>query len=201
MNTDTWFANWFRSRSGNGPQWLLPCLLALLLCVLTLGGDNWRLALEYQRAGLARGQLWRLLSGHLVHLGVAHLLFNLAGLLVLWLLYGNEWRARRWLQIIGLSMLAIDAGLWLLAPQVQWYVGASGVLHGVWVAGAWAQLRRRDALATLSMLLLIVKLAWEQGHGGSVVLGQLPVVVEAHLYGTVGGLAGAWALARWGRPL
>lgn len=201
MKTDTRFMNWFKSRGGDARQWLLLCGLALPLCLLALGGDSWRQALEYQRAGLAEGQLWRLLSGHLVHLDVTHLLFNLAGLLVLWLLYGNEWRARRWLQIIGLSMLAIDAGLWLLAPQVQWYVGASGVLHGMWAAGAWAQLRRRDALATVSLLLLIVKLAWEQSGGGSVVLGQLPVVVEAHLYGTVGGLLGAWALARWSRQL
>lgn len=198
---DKQLTNSFKSRKGDGVQWWLPAGIALLACLLALGGGDWRIALEYQREGLAHGQLWRLLSGHLVHLDVMHLTFNMAGLGVLWLLYGGEWRPLRWLQIIAVAMLCIDAGLWLLAPRVQWYVGASGFLHGIWAAGAYAQLRRRDALATLSLLLLIGKLVWEQGGGGSVIPEEVPVVVEAHLYGTVGGLASAWALARWGRRL
>jgi len=199
--TDKQFTNWIKSRKGDVSAWRMLGAMVLLLCLPMLGGEGGRLALEYQRAGLAQGQLWRLLTAHLVHLDVMHLTFNLTGLIVLWLLYGSEWRPRRWLQIMLVAMLAIDAGLWLLAPQVHWYVGASGVLHGVWAAGAWAQLRRREPLATLSLLLLIVKLAWEQQQGSSLVLQQAPVVIEAHLYGTVGGLLSAWALARWHRKL
>ena len=90
-------------------------------------------------------------------------------------------------------------------PELDWYVGLSGVLHGCMAAGLAAWLARaRDPLVLLVAVLFAAKLGWEQWQGplpftaGTL---ALPVIVEAHSYGALGGLAAALVLrARRGRP-
>ena len=97
------------------------------------------------------------------------------------------------LLILASSVVIIDLGFVLLEPQLEWYVGLSGVLHGALAAGAigWWQHESRP-LALALTLVLIGKLAWEQWHGALPLSGDMPVVVDAHLYGAIGGaLAGA----------
>ncbi len=184
--------NWFRSEFGDRPglrQRLAVLILpAAAMALAAAGGDSLRAALRYERAAMVAGQWWRLVTAHLVHLDVRHLLFNLAGLLLLWLLFAREYGASRWLAILLCSMLVIDAGLWFGSPRLQWYVGASGFLHGLWAAGGWAQWRRRSLASAVPLLALLLKLVIEQWRGASFVVGDLPVVLEAHVYGALGGL-------------
>src|SRR3954471_4326717 len=102
-----------------------------LLLLPQIGGDSWRDALSYDRAGLARGEWWRALTGHFVHMNAEHAVLNGLGLVLMWALFARDYSPLRWLTIYLLSCLAISAGLWRLDPQVSWYVGASGALHGV----------------------------------------------------------------------
>lgn len=178
---------WRQSRIGDaGRRWAL--LLALgVMAILALSGDAGNASLQYDRAALLAGEWWRLLTAHLVHLGPRHLLLNLGGLALLGLLFAREYSVAQWSIIVLLSMAAVDAGLWLLQPQVAWYVGASGVLHGIWAAGACAQLRRSSWFSAAPLLLLFVKIAFEQWRGVSAVLGDLPVIIDAHWYGAIGG--------------
>jgi membrane associated rhomboid family serine protease len=85
-------------------------------------------------------------------------------------------------------MFAIDLGFLLLEPQLKWYVGASGVLHGALAAGAiaWWRTESRTMALTLSAIVF-GKLAWEQVHGALPLAGEMPVIVDAHLYGAIGG--------------
>ncbi len=189
--TDSSAHSWFRSANCDARYGvaLLGCLLLLLaLCAL---GDGAREALDYQRAALAQHQWWRLISAHLVHLGWPHALLNGVGLALLWMLFAREFTPRRWLWIALLSAASIDAGLWFLRPAVDWYLGASGVLHGVWAAGACAMYRRGDGFGAALLLLLIAKMVYEQQSGASLFEGNLPLVSAAHLYGALGGLVGA----------
>jgi membrane associated rhomboid family serine protease len=98
-------------------------------------------------------------------------------------------------------MAAIDAGLVLWDSTLRWYVGSSGALHGVMAAGALAHLRRRERDAWLLAAFLVGKLAWEQGVGALPLSGSDPVVVDAHLFGAVGGLAAAAFLKGPREPL
>jgi rhomboid family GlyGly-CTERM serine protease len=176
---------------------LAACLAPLV--ALSLAGDAAVAALRYDRAALAAGEWWRLVSAHLVHFDVAHLAMNLAGFVLLWWLFVRDAAWRDW-ALVGLaSALTIDAGLWFLAPDLGWYVGLSGVLHGWW-AGALAARARWRLEGHVTFALLVLKLAVEQWRGGlSTGLGAaLPVIVDAHLYGALGGLAAAFAL-RLGR--
>ena len=79
------------------------------------------------------------------------------------------------------------------------------MLHGLWSAGGWAQWQRRSPATAAPLLALLLKLLVEQWRGASVVVGDLPVVLEAHVYGALGGLLLplAWQLARMrrARPL
>jgi membrane associated rhomboid family serine protease len=75
---------------------------------------------------------------------------------------------------------------------VDWYVGASGVLHGVMAAGVLAAVRRREWTGYVLGAFLIGKLLYEQTAGALPLAGPaVPVVVEAHLYGVIGGLLAA----------
>jgi hypothetical protein len=59
------------TRPGASPilAWLLPIALTAIAIILLATGDSGRELLRYDRAALAGGEAWRLLSGHLVHLG------------------------------------------------------------------------------------------------------------------------------------
>jgi len=179
-----------------GVALLLACLLLL---APTLGGEAARLGLRYERSGIAQGQLWRLLSAHWVHLNLRHALLNIAGLALLWALFARDFSPRQWLLILAAAVIAIDAGLWFMDSTVEWYVGSSGVLHGILAAGTLAHLRRGEPDGWVLAGILAAKLLYEQRVGPLPFSGTREVVVDAHLYGVIGGLAAALALKP--RPL
>lgn len=167
--------------------------IALLVgCVATeLFGDAGRGWLRYERAAVLAGEAWRLLSGSVVHLGPRHLVLNLAALVALWALAPAAVRGRRGALAIAGGALGVGAGLLVFAPAVGWYVGVSGVLHGLLAVAARDLVRARDALGIPLALLLLAKLIWESGAGPLPFTAQAaggPVIVVAHLYGTLGAL-------------
>jgi len=181
-----------------GPALLATCALLLLP---TLAGEAGRGLLRYDRAALADGQWWRLLTAHVVHLDIRHALLNDLGLALMWALFARDYSPRQWVPIVLGAMAAIDAGLWLCDSTVLWYVGSSGALHGVMAAGALAHLRRGERAGWILAGLLAVKLAYEHWLGALPLSGSDPVVVSAHLYGVIGGAAVAAFLKPRGAPL
>lgn len=183
--------------------WLVG-LIAAALVLLSLGGESWREALRYERIAVLRGEYWRLITGHLVHGSTQHLVLNVLGLGVIAALFPREFSLRGWLVVAALSMAVIDLGFVLWEPQLEWYVGLSGVLHGVLAAGAIAWWRHESKGFALALTaILIAKLAWEQWRGALPLSGDMPVIVDAHLYGAVGGALAAavlWALRRGWSP-
>ena len=178
--------------------------MILVVCLaLAVGGDALRELGRYQRDAIEGGEYWRLVSGHLVHLGLGHLWPNLAALLIIAALFEDVFGNADWLRVSLASAAAIDVGLYWFDADVLWYVGLSGVLHGVVAAGAFALLLRRQAIGVVLALGLAAKLAFEQLSGPvpftAASVGG-PVVVAAHLYGAGGGLL-AETLARVVRRL
>lgn len=190
--TDSVARSWFRSLNCDARYGATLFAVQALLWALGATGEWGRTWLAYDRDALARGQWWRLLSAHLVHLSWQHLALNAAGLALLWALFARCFSPRRWLWIALVAAVCIDAGLWWRAPEVQWYVGLSGVLHAALAAGAVAFYRRGEGMGAALLLLLIVKLIYEQRSGASVFEPSLPLIPQAHLYGALGGVLGAF---------
>jgi rhomboid family GlyGly-CTERM serine protease len=161
----------------------------LLLALPELGGETLRALLSYDRHGIVNGEGWRLLSAHFVHLDAEHALLNGLGVVLMWALFARDYSPLRWLAIYLFASLTISAGLWWLNPEVRWYVGASGALHGVMAAGTLAHLRRRDLDGWILAIFIIAKLSYEQFAGSMPFAGASNTIVDAHLYGAVGGLA------------
>jgi rhomboid family GlyGly-CTERM serine protease len=185
-------------------KWGFALLAACAVLVLpVLAGDAGREALRYDRAALAAGQWWRLLTAHIVHLDFNHAALNSLGLVLMWALFARDYRPRQWLAIVLGSIAVIDAGLWLRDSTVTWYVGSSGALHGLMAAGTLAHLRRRDLDGWILAVFIVLKIAYEQSagalpfsdsHGGG-------VVVDAHLFGALGGVGIAAFLKQRAEPL
>ena len=189
-----------RSIPGLSPfrTYVAPAVIGGLAVVAELSGEPGRMLLRYQREALASGQIWRLVTGHLVHLGPSHMLMNVAALAILALLFGQLLRPRDWFAAGLMGSLAIDGGLYWLSPEVAWYVGLSGVLHGFWAAACLHALRRRTGEGLMLTGLILLKLGYEALIGPVPLTGAIasgPVVEIAHAYGAIGGVVSVLLIA------
>jgi rhomboid family GlyGly-CTERM serine protease len=169
--------------------------ICLLLLLPELGGESLRHAWRYEREALAAGEWWRFATAHVVHLDFEHAVLNALGLVLMWALFARDYRASAWLAIVLGSAVFIDLGFWFRDRTLEWYVGSSGVLHGVMVAGTLAHLLRRDLDGWILAAFIILKLGFEQRTGAlPFAEGGGRVVVNAHLYGAIVGLLAAAAV-------
>ena len=171
--------------------WWLPIVAISIATMLAIFGDTGRAWLSYDRPAIVAGELWRLLSGHFVHLGASHLALNAAALLLIWYLIFASFSRVQWLFVVLVVIVGIDFGLWFLEPQLLWYVGLSGVLHGLLAAGIVGGLRTGRIDLWVLGVALLAKLGYEQ------LIGPLPgseqstggmVIVAAHAYGAFAGV-------------
>jgi rhomboid family GlyGly-CTERM serine protease len=185
--------------------------LAGAAAVLLLQAADLGSALEYRRTLLA-AEPWRLLTGHLVHANWRHAALNALAWFALARLYAAELAPARQAALLVACALATSLLLWLAAPQVTWYRGLSGALHGLCAAGAvlWlAQpakpgLERKRLWPWLLLAAVWVKVLVEQLAGALITsenwLG-VEVVTQSHLFGAGAGtvIAVLWPLLQPGR--
>lgn len=173
-----------------------PLALLLLCGLLQFSQSLFPDAFLYERAAIASGQWWRLLSGHLVHTNTAHLLLNGAAVIALWLVFGrsallgNRHSVARYLALVALLALLISGGLWLWFPGVDNYYGISGVLHGLFCFSAISELSQRRWSGALLLAGCAGKVAWEWIVGPSAATGALieaEVAISSHLLGSIFG--------------
>jgi rhomboid family GlyGly-CTERM serine protease len=120
-------------------QWRKACWLAaaagLPILLLMLLPAQWQQLLRYERlAVVQQGEWWRLPASQWLHLGWSHALLNASGWLLLCLLLVPAIGAWRTVMLLGAAVAGTATGL-LLHPQLGWYVGLSGALHGVLAGG------------------------------------------------------------------
>ncbi len=175
--------------------------LAAVLAVLGLAHEWVNPWLNYQRSAVLDGQIWRLVTAHLVHLNAWHMVMNLTGLLLCWFFFTDLLTRRLlwlWLgvsaPVVGLAFLGLDA-------ELTRYVGLSGLLHGLLVLLLVLGWRGNPVLHSLVLVVVAGRLFWEQRpdydteYLQSFIDGS--VYVNAHLYGALIGLVlAAGALAK-----
>ncbi|MFL0804670.1 MAG: rhombosortase [Agarilytica sp.] len=173
---------------------ILPALVLLFF--------DTKVELQFSRDGLVQGEWWRVLTAHFVHLNMLHGLLNLSVFIVLLYALGRQLSLLRWCLSGAVLCVSTSLCLFYFSPNVEWYVGLSGVLHGFLVLGLiFGAFKNHDIFQGVALLLLVVKIVREQLpsfdilHLSDWIDGA--VVVDAHLYGVIIGsvLAAIFLLA------
>ncbi|MGH2900781.1 MAG: rhomboid family intramembrane serine protease, partial [Solirubrobacteraceae bacterium] len=117
---------------------------------------------------IAHGQLWRVVTGPLVHATAGHLVRDLALVALAGIAYEGPLRSRRALLFAG--GLALPAIAVLAAGDAQWYCGLSGLSHALLAAALAYELvcRRGPARAIVGALCAVcaLKPIFELATGG-----------------------------------
>lgn len=198
-----------KGAAASGPHvttWICCAMLLTVSAVLTWwpqGLETWR----YDRDAIAAGEYWRLVTGHMVHVGTAHFALNLLGLVLVIELLMNGLQVRHGVALLITSAVVVDLAMWHCYPGVEWYAGLSGVLHGLWAGCALIGLRpatrssRRNGTFTsgrfsphlvnsMALALLCAKtwIEYQKGPVGNADLSSgTPVIYAAHWYGAIAG--------------
>jgi rhomboid family GlyGly-CTERM serine protease len=182
-------------------QRLWPLLVIVAPCLLlSMGGGPVRQVLQYDRVAILHGQLWRIFTGNFVHLGWGHVGEDMTGYILLCLLLEDVLPGWRRPVLVALGSLGVGIGLLLGDPELSWYVGVSGALNALWIAGAMLLMYRRDWIGWLLAVFLVLKLIYEQLRGPlpwSVATTGGPVAVDSHLYGAFTGVILGCGILVW----
>ena len=196
--------------------WASPLALMLLNGLIAVGGESWITALRFDRVAIADGEWWRLLTGNLVHLpgntlewlgfhfhGPWHLFLNELGILVLVMLCPERLSPAVWARRIVLLGLGMSLGIFFFAPDLRWYVGLSGVMHGLFLLGLMPQVVKKDIVALGCVLYLLGKLGYELIAGAPIsdehAIGGR-VALDSHLWGAISGLVYGLVFRAFWRP-
>lgn len=87
------------------------------------GAGEW---LVFDRGAIAQGELWRLLTGHLVHWSTGHLFWDVAAFVALGAACELRGR-RRYAAALLATSLILSAVVFALLPQLDRYAGLSGL--------------------------------------------------------------------------
>ena len=172
-------------------QWIALAIVLLPMLMIWVLDLNQRMS--YQRALVDEGSYPLLISGNFAHLGTAHWFLNACAWLLIWLYARSTVSLFLWITATLLLSTTIGLGLYTFDPHVDWYVGLSGVLHGLMLITVYQlhQNHFNDIGVYLVGFGLFIKIIGEHLNGPSPGTAQLaggPVVIEAHLYGIIGGL-------------
>ncbi|MDF2180001.1 rhombosortase [Aliiglaciecola sp. CAU 1673] len=184
------------------PRFWLGPLIILTISALLYGfepaSSQW---LAYDRIAMQTGEWWRLLTGNFLHTNGYHLLLNAAGLLLLWGLHGDYYRPLPFILLLMACALGATIGLYWWTPQMSWYVGLSGALHGLFAWGALMDIRHGLKSGYILILGIWLKIGYETWVGPSQDVESLigaTVATDAHLFGALTGtVLGLMWILRW----
>ena len=162
--------------------------IAIIVILLAVICTYYQELFLYERHALESGEIWRLLSGHLTHLNNKHLILNMIAWVIIFFLGFNYLSPLKWVVLLLVFSLAISAGLYYFVPEIIFYGGFSGVLHGYFAYILIEWIKSGQKVAWLILLLLIAKVIAENfsdlGSSTAEYL-DLRVVTEVHLIGVI----------------
>ena len=162
-----------------------------------LGGQ-----LQYDRAAIAAGEIWRLVSGHWTHYSLDHFFWDILAFAATAVACERKSRAR-FLACVVIAALAISCAVWVLLPGMRIYRGLSGIdsaLFTLLIADLWEDQRqtgqrRSQVLAASCLAAFLAKIAFELLTGRNVFVSGLDAgtvgVPLAHLVGAGCGFVAA----------
>lgn len=161
--------------------------LALAAGFQATSGVEWA-SLNFRE--VQNGQLWRLVTGHLIHTDWQHYAMNMVGLSLCIVVFRDDLPAKHWpLSFIFISLFSSLAMLFTDVPYDR-YLGFSDVLHGWILVGAMAIAHKEPRFTLMIFVLFWMKILEEKyqlifftsyGVSGN-------VAKESHIYGALGGM-------------
>lgn len=107
---------------------------------------------------------WRILTAHVLHLNLRHLILNSIGLIIVTILFLRHFNVRSWLNAVTIIAVGISLWVWLVGFPER-FVGLSGVIHGLFLLGIlleWSASRyKRDWTLAIGAVFIIGKVVFE----------------------------------------
>lgn len=161
--------------------------LAIAASFQATSGVEWA-SLNFQ--AVRNGELWRLVTGHLIHTDWQHYAMNMIGLSLCIVVFRDDLPAKHW--PLGFVFISLFSSLAMLFTDVPYdrYLGFSDVLHGWILVGAMAIAHKEPRFTLLIFVLFWMKILEEKyqlvfftsyGVSGN-------VARESHIYGAIGGM-------------
>lgn len=173
-------------------DYLLYIFILATIVLLALAEPISSQWLMFDRDAINEGQIWRLFSAHFVHLSPAHLLGNSLGVVLLAYIAGRSLNNLIGILLLVWCLLVVGIGLYGYAGYLEYYVGLSGVLHGLLLVAPFVSTFYSRRIAVCFLLVIVSKVAWEQSsfYDDMSMVGVIGGRVEAnaHLLGVIAGL-------------
>lgn len=180
--------NIFTSLRPQFHQVILPLIVVLLsFFALVFNVDN----LHFERDLLLNGELWRGVTSHFLHTNINHFLLNISTVILLWALHGHYYTIVNYSVLFLVCAVTTTFGVYVYSPEITSYVGLSGVLHGVFIWGAFKDIQYKDKTGYVLLIGVVAKVIHEQLFGSSDDIATLisaNVAIDAHLWGMIGGI-------------
>ncbi len=161
--------------------------------------------LQYDTTAIASGELWRVVTCHITHWSLDHLVWDVGALLVLGALSEVPYR-RAFAWCVTVSTLLIPLAVWMLMPELNAYRGLSGidsalfVLLAVMMLGESLTARQYGwtALCTTVLLAFAGKVGYEYIAETTLFVNSaeadmIPIPLAHVVGGLVGGACAAYA--------
>ena len=174
------------------PVWTLVVLGGAIVSFIFPEVSSW---LVYDRAAILNGQIWRILTSHLVHFDKAPLVYDLIAFGVTgWILESKG----RGLFCLSCALMALSIGIFLVGVETSmaYYGGLSGLAIGLLTYLALdglGDLKPWRVLCRLVVFFVPLKIVLEAYTGGSVLLftasSAFVPIWESHAMGSLTALS------------
>jgi rhomboid family GlyGly-CTERM serine protease len=179
-------------RQFNTPSFLLTLSISLVILLLGVFATTTDHLLEFNRGEILKGEYWRILTSNFVHYGFIHTAMNLAAFLLVGSSLILELNIKYYCILFVSCAFAVGLGTFFGNPELDFYRGLSGVLHGLIVAGLLLNSFRNRWLSYFFTALVFAKIIHEHQLGFQEnqlqAMLPVPVAVDSHLYGALAGL-------------
>jgi len=175
--------------------WVSASIIGLIITLIPLASNSsesntiqW---LALMPDSIYAGEWWRIITSQFIHLSVNHALLNALGYIIVSYCFRKELTPINELTAYIGSMLGVGIGILWLNPEITWYVGASGAIHGLLVFGLMISVKNTRLVSLVFLLFVGSKLFYEhtypEGSATTEALIGGHVVEESHLYGAISG--------------
>ena len=179
-------------QKGYSSLYITLAVVILATALLQVINDHLNGIFSYHRAGFFKYFYYQWLTPSLVHYSWMHWLLNILNLLAIVFIFYRVWSAKRLLIVFTISSVFIIVSLYIFDPDINSYVGMSGVLYTLAIYGALKNLKYDRLVSILVLIYVVLKLFFDDtiNHlmGVDIALLGLNVVHEVHWYGAVAGI-------------